>query len=503
MSRVVVLVVLLAFGAGCGHDPETGRRYRAERELWNANREVRRLSIRPDLVQKEHWRSLAGSYEDIVQNHAPQHATDEGRNIRIISARALISAAQIQAAIGDSTQMTGNYARVEADFSDIPELAAEVTLAQGRIAESRRDFDKAIEAYRSVVENIEPRSGDAGVAGSVLELPLRMARLAAAQSSDSTIAARAPLYDQPRDYYRSVVEHSEYELTRLDARTYLAYIASDLSDWQTASRMLQQLEQEVLSSKSPTKDPSAIRLARANSLILGGASSDSGRIVLLSVVEEYPESRAAPQALFVLADLAVRAGQVEEALGFLDRIREDHSDSERLAAQALLRRGRILEREDRWTEAIEVFRSLPVEHPVSEPALLAPLEIANHYERVGDQEARTAALSRAERDYREFLARYPSGPPSLMAQERLAHTLFLQKRHDEAVTEFLRLGESLRDTPQGANFLLTAIGIAYNDLGDTARAVEILDLTASFYPEKQLGRWAIEEAARVRERLQQ
>jgi hypothetical protein len=90
-----------------------------------------------------------------------------------------------------------------------------------------------------------------------------------------------------------------------------------------------------------------------------------------------------------------------------------------------------------------------------------------------------------------------------MAQERLAHTLFLQKRHDEAVTEFLRLGESLRDTPQGANFLLTAIGIAYNDLGDTARAVEILDLTASFYPEKQLGRWAIEEAARVRERLQQ
>ena len=229
-------------------------------------------------------------------------------------------------------------------------------------------------------------------------------------------------------------------------------------------------------------------------------SSDlASRATLLSLLQDYPKSPYAPQALMGLAVQAGQRGELQDALGYLERVRTDYADAQNVMPEALLTRARLLEQNDRWPEALETYRALPVQHPISEAALAAPLEIVNHYARLHDEKAVSEALATAERHYREFVARYPPGPYSVSARDKLARTLALQKRYNEAVSELVELGESMSKAPQGANYLLGAARMAYKDMNDSRWAAEILDRTGKLYPNTDVGRWASTEAARLRE----
>ena len=145
-----------------------------------------------------------------------------------------------------------------------------------------------------------------------------------------------------------------------------------------------------------------------------------------------------------------------------------------------------------------MFKALPVQHPLTEAALLAPLETIAHYQRAEDSKETEAALVRAEGAYRDFVQRYPPGPITLSARAKLVQTLVLQKRFEDAIAELLSMSDDLREQPQGAALLLDAARIAHGQLGDSTRAAEILERLASRYPNMSMGRWAKAEVARLR-----
>jgi len=498
MKRACALLLLAALTWGCGTDPEAGRRFRAEREYWNASNEVQRLQIRPDLVDKETWTRLAARFEAIPDEHQSRHDTPAGRDIRVLAARALVSAARIHGALGDSAKMSDDYARVERDYGDLPLVAGEVALAQGRIAESRGNNAGAVDAYGRALALVQPRSGDSGVAGAVMDLPLRMARLRATSLGDSSREARAPLYAEAVATYRRWASDSDDSMTRLDARSFLGDAAADLGDWRTASREFRAVETALAQADPPSKDPGAACYARGSAMQRGGAPEDSVRAAYERVVQTYEDSPFVPPALFQLAGMAYARGRTEESLGYLDQIRNKFNASEQLASTALYLRAQVLEHAGRWGEALEVYRSLPVEHPVTEPALLAPLEIASHYAAAGDSAASLAALQRAEQNYRDFLRRYPSGPESISAHEKLVRTLSLEKRYNDALTELLKLADSQRGQPRAASYLVAAYNLATKSLADTTRGAEILEQTATLYPNQAVGAWAAKERAKLR-----
>ncbi len=503
--RLGPLALVMLLLAGCDDPREVGVRYRAERELWRANREARRLGIQPKLVTQDQWRALAARYEAIAAEYGKIASRDDnseaGRTatqIRQIAARSLINAAEVHAVLGDSTGMMQDYESVASTFQDLPLVKGEVALVRGRIAMSNGQTDQAIAAYRIVVETVPPEPGGAGVTAVVIDLPLEIARLQT-QAIARASAAAGVFYDVARDQYQRWIDAHPGTLIEVDSRRRLADIAADRGDWEAAIATLRRLEDQLRAVEMKGRDPAAVRLGIAKLELRTDPSGEAARKTLTSLVDEYPESPVAPQALLLLATSAGDHGQLDEALASLDRIRDDYATATDVVAQSLLLRGRLLERNGRWPQALETFRSLPVEQPTSDAALQAPLEVVDHYVRANDAEGSRNALADAERHYRDFIARYPPGRNSLLARVKLVQTLALQKRHEEAVSTLVDMGESLSDRPEGASFFVDAARMAFNDMNDRARAAEILERAGKLYPKTQIGIWAASEASRMRE----
>ena len=259
-ARSVLLGLLLV--TACAAHPDVDTRYRAERDIWNINREVRRLAIKPELVEEATWRAIATRYEQLVATYGQDAGPDAqaARDTRAIVASACISAAQVYATVGDSSQMLSTYERVATGFQDVPSAVAEVALAQGRIAEGKRDWEKAAAAYQVIVDRIEPQPGDTGAAGAVMELPLRIARLhdaaaTAAAAADSAAHSAPPAPDVSRFYEDARAQYSRWIAAHpgspieLQARARLADVVASQREWDVALQTLHQLEADLKSGR--------------------------------------------------------------------------------------------------------------------------------------------------------------------------------------------------------------------------------------------------------------
>jgi TolA-binding protein len=490
------LLLLLASCSG----QEIGQRYRAERDSWRANREFQRLSASARHTGEDRWRALADRYEEIAgrclsgSGSGSRGSAAVQTELQGIAARALFSTAQIHGALQDSVRVDQIFRQMATTFSQQPNIAGEVSLSRGRIAESRGEIAQAIEYYRSIVEQVEPRPGQPGIAGTVLALPLRIARLQASASSDPSDSTQ---YAESRRYYRRMLAESASAKVVIGARGHLADIAADLGQWAEAERILRRLEQQLRSMDTPPRDPAEVRFATVMARVHAHSPPQAIRAEIDSLLADYPQGETAPRALLVLADEAGAQGRPDEALGFLDRLLREF-DSAIVAPEAILAKGQILERLDRWSEAIDSYRSLQAEYPISVAALRTHLEIADHYLRSGNEAARMSALEQAQRGYREFLDRYPENPCTYDAWEMLIRTLSLEHRQEEAVNEMVTLSEYVAGSSRELRLLVEAARMATVELGDTSRAVALLERAATRFPQTRTGAWSSREAERLR-----
>jgi TolA-binding protein len=496
-TRGIAWIALLLVGCA---SPDLGKRYRAERDLLAADQRYYALSALPRQPDDAPWRALAGEYADIAARTLPaaDAAPDPGsplwEQLQEIAARALFTAAQIHAALQDSVRVDQIFQQMATAFAGVPDIAGEVSLSRGRIAESRGELEEAIGCYESVVRDFQPHPGEPGIGGMVLALPLRIARLRAQLAGASHDSVH---YGPARTYYRRLAEDGSAPDVAAEASAHLADIAAELGRWEEAARILQRLEQQLRGLRPRPREPAEVRFAAFEARLHVYTSLDSMQSDIESLAQDYPRHQLAPRArLAMAAELSAR-GQTEDALAVLDQLLRD-SRTSFVVPDALLAKAQLLERQGRWKEAVSEYRSLLSGHPVSPAALRSHLEIADHYLRAGNDYARMKALDQAQRAYREFLVRYPENPYTVRAWELLIRTLTLQQRHVEAVDEMLRLSERVAGSSKEPQLLVEAARTAATQLGDTSRAIAILQQTAQRLPQTRIGTWSTHEIDRLR-----
>ncbi len=494
-SRWIALLGLLVVGCV---DPRIGDRFRADRDVWLADYEYRNLAVRPDLVTRDQWHALIDLYEAIPPRYAHVEGDTSlvGRQIRRATAQAAFSAVQIQSALGDTAAVLETLGAMRERYADMDAIVAQAALSQGAIAERRGRALQAAEYYSEVVSRADLTTPAANEAGMELDLYLRIARLRAGEASE---AERPSLYAAARAYYEAIVETEDRTELGASAQTLLAEISVDLREWSSAERQLVTLEEWARDTGSERFPPEGFRLRRADLHARSGADQRDVRALLQSIIDDYPSSPFIPQVYVTLAGNAATRGEIEEAIGYIDRLRALEIGSDDVVSGAMLTRARLMASIDgRWPDALAAYRELTVEHPISEAALTAPLEIALRYRTTGETDAMKEALTRAVREYRDFIERFPPSDRTLLARRKLAESLMLNEDFAGAVTEMERLGEVAGSTRTGALVLVDAARLAMSQLADTARTVDILDRIAAMEPRSDVGLWASSEADRLR-----
>jgi tetratricopeptide (TPR) repeat protein len=504
MRRVWISALLVLLAAGCGGSSPESRRFKAESELFALNKDWQELNIKPELVAKEdriaiadRYVALADRYRHIAVTTDTSAAGQADLQTRAIAARALITAGDIHAGLNEGTVADSLYGRVLDTYEDLPRMVAEAAIDRGMVAEREGRLRDAAAAYARAVGRVMPSDEGEGPERKVMPLPLRIARIRAQAAADTLGESRAPYYKETRAYYEALADRYAGQPLGIEARSRLVDAATDLGEWSEAIRQLRVLEEETRKLPGEARDLGEFRYAIAEAQRRLG-QEDDGAATLESILREAPKSPMAPRALIALALHAENKGRIPEALAYLERVPMEYPGAEDERALAMLARGRIYEQTGRWQESLELYRALPLEHPLSEPALMAPIEIVQHHTRTGDAEARGRALKDAEASYREFIERYPSQGYTISARAKLVDVLTTEKRFGEAVDELLLIAQAQRGKQAGVLSLLRAASLALTEMKDVDRALEILDRGSSWYEGSDLGRRLAGEAARIR-----
>lgn len=506
MNRAL-LFFLLALAACSAND--VSDRYRSERELFGVESRFKSMRKSSGMSDRQQLRELAAEFEAVVAG-VPEGAPAA---LQLVEAEAWLRAAQCHQALGDSGRAELILASAVTRYKNLPLALGEISYRLGQVAEHHGHYREALAHYQNTMENIPPDPGpdpdpDAIVDPDaepeedraddfVLDLPLRMARIAAL---DSTITDGPRYYDQARSWYSRMLD-DDSPFVQVQAAVLLADTEADLGRWRAAWTILDELERSMPVVVRTEVRPADVRARsfgyRVRAWVWGAADGDSVRAALDGILEDYGRTSVAPAAIHAMARGLAETGDVPAAIALLERLHRDYPTATVLP-DAELFHARLLAESGEWAEAERSLRALPRDYPTTMAALQAPLEIVAWHRRSGDDAAANAALVRAEREYRDTITRYPTGPHSFFTRRQLVRTLDLSGRPADALEELLALCNDIALPAQRPGLLFDAARRAEHELGEPARAFAILQRVAEEFPNTRTGRRAVREANRLR-----
>ena len=500
-KRLSLCFVLLAgLLAGCVDEDGTGERYRAERDLWHADRARQELPGRAGR-DRQPWTTLASTYEAIAQSY-DTHGQVGGAAaiVESIVGRALLSASGLHAASYDSIRAQELLEQLAARPSLPVTLAAEVAVRRAAQLEREGRLAAAISAYEAAIAHTHWSSQglvQGRLAASLLEVPLRLSRLHTRIGSPEEIAATRAW---ARQCYEGIRDASD-ATTRAGAAQLLADLAVDEGRWDQAIEILDALELDYERMDDPQFDPNVIR-RRTLEVIHHAWVQDGNEPVALDVrfgtlLETDPIGRYAGPALLDRARALDQLGQPQAAIDIVTELLRTYRRA-RVRPEARLLEARIQERTGRWRDALVSYRTVHNEFPLEPEGLMVAVEVARHHLDRQDWTAASEALREAEQLYREVLHRFPAGPHTQYARARLVETLELKGQPESMLHELIVWSDTVAFTAEEIPLLLRAGRLARVELGDRARAIEIYDRLASRFPGTRTGLWSAGEVDRLR-----
>lgn len=492
---------LLALGLlqGCVEEGMS-QRYRAERDLWLADRARQELPS-PAGRNRPAWTALALSYEQIARTYGdPGLRGEAAAPFESIAGRALLSASELRAASFDSIRSIDLLEELAERPSLPSSLAALVAIRRASLFEREGHPAEAIELFEFAISGIEwtAESLPLGrLSSSLLELPLRLSRLHARVSGlDEVAAAR----ERARRCYAGILEAPDVQ-TRIGAHRCLVELALDERSWDTAIALLDTLAVEFEKIDDPRFDPNETRRRTLEVMHLAwvedGIEPTGWQDRFYTLLETDPLGRYAAPALLNRAEALARMGEPRAAIDLITQLLSTYRRSP-VRPQARLLEARIEERTGRWRDALVAYRTVHNEFPLEPEGLLVAVEMARHHLAREDWAAASLALQEAEEQYREVIARFPEGPHTRVARARLVETLELLGRPRDMLEELLVWSDTVAHTAEEITLLVRAGRLARVELGDRARAIEIYQRLAERFPGTRTGAWSSREVDRLR-----
>lgn len=485
--------------AGCGATPLTVR-YEAERDLWRARKEERRLSLTPGTAG-EALAPAVRAYEEILRKYAVATAGNDSASVRVV-VRVRAAAAQSLARLHFRRGAQADAARVlweerERVRSDlVASLGVYSDLIQ--ILARGSSSDSLVALYREMMDALPPGTPDGQPVAAVLEAPSRLGEVLSAAGRP---AEADGALNQALGWYDGIASRSPGTSLEVAAYVQKANVLARLQRPREADAVL--TEARRLAAAGPVEAGIIFSQAVLREQIL---RDPLGAVpVYREIIARFPDSSPAAQARLRLGIAFATAGRPDSALAAFQEVETAHARQPAIAAQARWFGAKVLMESGRESEALRQLRALQGDFPRTEPALRAPLDIASHYEKAGDLRAEAATLEEADAQYERIIRELKDDPRQAdvvaAAFDHLAEARARRSDWAGTVEALAQRADAFKTSDKSPMALLQAASIAATKLEGDPQAPELalrlLRTLVERYPRHPLAGAAREKIAEL------
>ncbi len=462
----IALIGLLVL-TGCG-DQALWTRWRAERDLWHARRDVDRLQLNPRLATDRDYARVERRFAIIAERYPASRWGRAGQSpaafdVGLVSGRAAIAAARIEELRGRLPAALESYARIERDYPGVFPVALEATVARARLLGRTGREREALEAWARVASGfplVDAASGEAFLPVPDAALRVANARRAAGDpaGADSVLAVSE--------------RRIEKELMRQHGKRAAPDLWTRLSDTRAARG---HWEESLDALRAALSDTASNRVAPWIVLGLARRSLEAGRpdsaLAYTSWAERGFDEIVRPGAILLSARVWEARGTTDSALVAYQRFLDAYSDAPNASAEAMFRRGVLFEGQGRWEQARTEFRALAAVQPTDSLSLEGLTRIVRHHAERGERDVAAREGKRALETLDQMMAAQRDETVQANVRRTRADILVAMGDAAAAYDALVDLWRRYPATAIGIGSALRGADLAENQLNDRNRAI--------------------------------
>lgn len=201
--------------------------------------------------------------------------------------------------------------------------------------------------------------------------------------------------------------------------------------------------------------------------------------------QKYPNNNLSIDAEFSIARLYIAKREYEKARAQIETVMNKYSKSEVICAEALFLAGKSYQIEDRWDSALQQYRKIMQEYPVTPRGLDIPIYLAQYYRFKYQPEKMIAAYEEAISHYRSLTDKYPGSPFDYNVRNLVSQCYVALKDWQGAIRSFNDIIERYNGKAKLDVILMDMALIYGKELKDEAKAKETLDRLIREYPKSR------------------
>lgn len=488
ITAAAALAALLLAGAGCGGEEED-LQYRAEKDLFDARKLAGELAF-PN-INRDFLERAVSAYRSIVEEYGDE-AADEEMKMLVVAAQMELAELEFRAELFEPAR--DDFLEVLELADGIPEARANALWSAAYISSHIGDSAEAARLYSLFMERFlrpEAAAYTAGMNRRYLLTPIRLAEVSAALGDT---AGRANALEKAVDLYRHILSSDPPPDLARETRYNLVTAFLLAGKWEDAIEAVRRMKKIY----GDTRDLPGLMFLESRIMLSGFEDPGAAAGILDRIAREHSGSREAPSALLMIGGIRMGRGDLDGAEEVYEQVVENYPESSDEIVEATWQLARIEEMRGEWLDASLYYKSLYTDFPTTLQGLEAPLHIAGHYRDAGEKEAAEAAYRRAEEHYEKLVSRQYSESIRILAEEYYVRTFAEQGRWEDAAGRLLTLPVRYPEYSRFREAYLMAAAIYETELGNSAKALEILETCATRYPGTALAETARREMNRIR-----
>jgi len=202
-------------------------------------------------------------------------------------------------------------------------------------------------------------------------------------------------------------------------------------------------------------------------------------------INRYPKNILALDADFKIASLYLVKQEFEKARQHLDSMMGRYNNNPEINSQVLFMKGSSYQMENKWPSALEQYKKIIADFPLTKRGLETPIFIAQYYKNKFEPEKMRAAFDEAIAHYTGLAAKYPDSVAAFKSYTFISSCYSAMKNWPQAVKTLDAMVEKYTGKLKMDAVLMDIALIYKRELKDDAKAKEVLARLIKEYPKSK------------------